>query len=105
MSNLTGYQINATLHEGIQTIIYQTQIPNTQQPIILKLLKNEYPTLEAFTRLKNEYQILQGLEHLNIVKAISLETFENRVGLLLEDFGGKSLAQIIQIETLSLVNY
>ena len=105
MSNLTGYQINATLHEGIQTIIYQTQIPNTQQPIILKLLKNEYPTLEAFTRLKNEYQIQQGLEHLNIVKAISLETFENRVGLLLEDFGGKSLAQILQVETLNLVNY
>ncbi|TVP66531.1 MAG: GAF domain-containing protein [Nodularia sp. (in: Bacteria)] len=105
MSNLTGYQINSTLHEGIQTIIYQTQIPNTQQPVILKVLKNEYPTLEAFTRLKNEYQIQEGLEHPNIVKAISLETFDNRVGLLLEDFGGESLAEIIQVKNLNLVNY
>jgi predicted ATPase/signal transduction histidine kinase/tRNA A-37 threonylcarbamoyl transferase component Bud32 len=105
MPNRTGYPINSTLHEGIQTIIYQTQMPKTQQRVILKLLKNEYPTLEAFTRLKNEYQIQQGLEHPNIVKAISLETFANRVGLLLEDFGGQSLAQIIQTEKLDLINH
>ncbi|WP_423753469.1 serine/threonine protein kinase [Chlorogloeopsis fritschii] len=103
MPNLTGYQINSTLYEGIQTIIYQIQIPNTQQRFILKLLKNEYPTLEAFTRLKNEYQIQQNLDHLNIVKAISLETFDNRVGLLLEDFEGQSLAQIIETEKLEVV--
>ncbi|MEA5605648.1 AAA family ATPase [Nostoc sp. UHCC 0252] len=104
MPNRTEYQINSTLHEGIQTIIYQTQIPKTQQRVILKLLKNEYPTLEAFTRLKNEYQIQQSLDHPNIVKAISLETFNNRVGLLLEDFGGKSLAEIPQTENFDLIN-
>ncbi len=105
MPNRTGYQINSTLYEGIQTIIYQVQRPKTQQRVILKLLKNEYPTLEAFTRLKNEYQIQQGLDHPNIVKAISLETFENRVGLLLEDFGGQSLAQLLQTKKLDLINH
>ncbi|MFN6530697.1 AAA family ATPase [Nostoc sp. ChiSLP03a] len=105
MPNRTGYQINSTLHEGIQTIIYQAQTPKTQQRVILKLLKNEYPTLEAFTRLKNEYQIQQGLDHPNIIKAISLETFENRVGLLLEDFGGQSLSQLLQTKKLDLINH
>jgi len=105
MLNRTGYQITSTIHEGIQTIIYHTQRPKTQQQVILKLLKNEYPTLEAFTRIKNEYQIQQGLDHPNIVKAISLETFGNRVGLLLEDFGGQSLAQILQTERLDLINH
>ncbi|MBN3887641.1 MAG: AAA family ATPase [Nostoc sp. JL31] len=105
MPNLTGYQINSTLHEGIQTIIYQAQTPKTQQRVILKLLKNEYPTLEAFTRIKNEYQIQQGLDHPNIVKAISLETFGNRVGLLLEDFGGQSLSQLLQTKKLDLINH
>ncbi|MBD2412379.1 serine/threonine protein kinase [Nostoc calcicola FACHB-389] len=105
MLNRTGYQINSTLHEGIQTVIYQTQRPNTQQQVIIKLLKNEYPTLEAFTRLKNEYQIQQDLDHPNIVKAIGLETFDNRVGLLLEDFGGQSLADILQTKKLDLINH
>ncbi len=105
MPNRTGYQINSTLYEGIQTIIYQAQTPKTQQRVILKLLKNEYPTLEGFTRLKNEYQIQQGLDHPNIVKAISLETFQNHVGLLLEDFAGQSLAQLLQTNKLDLINY
>ncbi len=105
MPNHTGYQINSTLHEGIQTIIYQTQMPKTQQRVILKLLKNKYPTLEAFTRLKNEYQIQQSLDHPNIVKAISLETFENRAGLLLEDFGGQSLDQLLPTENIDLIKY
>jgi len=103
MTNLTEYQINSTLHEGIQTIIYRAKTPEKQQRVILKLLKNEFPTLEAFTRLKNEYQIQQDLDHPNIVKAISLENFDHRVGLLLEDFGGESLAQILQTEKLDLI--
>ncbi|MEH2081710.1 MAG: protein kinase [Nostoc sp.] len=105
MPNRTGYQINSTLHEGIQTIIYQAQTPKTQQRVILKLLKNEYPTLKTFTRLKNEYQIQQGLDHPNIVKAISIETFENRVGLLLKYFGGQSLTQLLQTKKLDLINH
>ncbi|MBD2449153.1 AAA family ATPase [Nostoc sp. FACHB-152] len=103
MANLTGYQINATLNEGVQTIVYRAQMPEKQQRVILKLLKNEFPTLEAFTRLKNEYQIQQGLDHLNIVKAIALENFDHRVGLLLEDFGGQSLAEILKIEKIDLI--
>ncbi|MBD2435262.1 ATP-binding sensor histidine kinase [Nostoc sp. FACHB-110] len=102
MVNLAGYQISSTLHEGIQTIIYRAQTPEKQQRVILKLLKNEFPTLEALTRLKNEYQIQQGLDHPNIVKVISLENFDHRVGLLLEDFGGQSLAQLLQTEKLDL---
>ncbi|RCJ26965.1 serine/threonine protein kinase [Nostoc minutum NIES-26] len=105
MPNRSGYQISSTLHEGIQTIIYRAQMPKTHQQVILKLLKNEYPTLEAFTRIKNEYQIQQNLDHLNIVKAISLENFDNRIGLLLEDFDGQSLAQLLQIEKFNLVSY
>ncbi|MBU7582622.1 MAG: AAA family ATPase [Nostoc sp. TH1S01] len=103
MPHLTEYPIISTLHEGIQTIIYRTQIPGTTQKLILKLLKKEYPSLEAFTRLKSEYLIQQALNCPYIVKAISLENFEHRVGLLLEDFDGQSLAQILQINSLDLI--
>ncbi|MEH1854791.1 MAG: hypothetical protein V7L11_24670 [Nostoc sp.] len=78
MPNRTGYQINSTLHEGIQTIIYQTQKPKTQQRVILKLLKNEYPTLEAFTRIKNEYQIQQGFDSTLLILEHRLKADHNR---------------------------
>lgn len=96
------YKINSTLHEGVETIIYRAQTPTDKAATILKVLKAEYPTLEAITRLKHEYQIRQNLDSEQIVKAISLETFDHRLGLILEDFGGESLAKLLETETLSL---
>src|SRR4028118_912926 len=102
MLKFSGYQINGTLHEGVETIIYRGQTPTDESPAILKVLKAKYPTLEAITRLKHEYQISQNLDSEQIVKAISLETFDHRLGIVLEDFGGESLAKLLERETLSL---
>ncbi|MBD1882881.1 ATP-binding sensor histidine kinase [Microcoleus vaginatus] len=102
MLTLSKYQINITLHEGVETIIYRGQTPTHAPPAILKVLKAEYPTLEAITRLKHEYQIRKNLDSEQIVKAISLETFDHRLGIVLEDFGGESLAKLLERETLSL---
>ncbi|MEG3868379.1 protein kinase domain-containing protein, partial [Microcoleus sp. Z1_B2] len=102
MLTLSEYQIISTLHEGVETIIYRGQKPTDSPPVILKVLKAEYPTLEAITRLKHEYQISQNLDSEQIVKAIRIETFDHRLGIVLEDFGGESLAQLLEIETLSL---
>ncbi|HEY9905965.1 MAG TPA: AAA family ATPase [Candidatus Sericytochromatia bacterium] len=102
MKALSQYQIHSTLHEGVETIVYRGQTQTCQKPTILKLLKAEYPTLEAITRLKHEYQIRQNIDHPSIVKVLSLETFDHRLALLLEDFGGNSLSQLLQAEQLSL---
>lgn len=101
MLKLSGYQINGTLHEGVETIIYRGQTPKDESAAILKVLKAEYPTLEAITRLKHEYQIRQNLDSEQIVKSISIETFDHRLGIVLEDFGGESLAKLLERETLS----
>ena len=98
---LSEYQIHSTLHEGIETVIYRGQTSIDRSVTILKLLKAEYPTLEAITRLKHEYQIRKNLDSEQIVKTISLETFDNRLGLVLEDFAGESLGQLLEKEILS----
>ncbi|MEG4093214.1 serine/threonine-protein kinase PknK, partial [Microcoleus sp. Pol12B4] len=102
MLTLSKYQITSTLHEGVETIIYRGETLTDAPPAILKVLKAEYPTLEAITRLKHEYQIRQNLDSQHIVKAISLQTFNHGLGIVLEDFGGQSLAQLLETETLSL---
>ncbi len=103
MSTPFEYQIISTLHEGIQTIVYRIRVPHHQQPTILKLLLAEYPTLEAMTRLKQEYHIQKDLDHPGIVKVVSIKAFEHRLGLLLEDFGGNSLAELLQTTQLNLI--
>ena len=101
MPTLSEYQINSILHEGAETIIYRGQTSINQPATILKVLKAEYPTLEAITRLKHEYQIRQNLDSELIVKALTLDRFDHRLGLILEDFGGESLGQLLERETLS----
>ena len=103
MQFLSQYQIHSTLHEGIETIIYRGKIPAQQETTVLKILKAEYPTLDAITRIKHEYRIRQHLDHPGLVKVISLETFDNRLGLLLEDFNGESLDRLISRQKLEVI--
>ncbi|MEG4858225.1 AAA family ATPase [Microcoleus sp. K1-B6] len=103
MQFLSQYQIHSTLHEGIETIIYRGKIPTQQETTVLKILKAEYPTLDAITRIKHEYRIRQHLDHPGLVKVLSLETFDNRLGLLLEDFEGESLDRLMSRQKLEVI--
>ncbi|MEZ2321367.1 MAG: AAA family ATPase [Microcoleus sp.] len=105
MQIISKYQINSNINEGAETIIYRAHTILDQTSIIIKILKAEYPTLDAITRLKHEYQIRHNLDNEQIVKTISLQSFDNRLGLVLEDFGGESLGQLIQKERLSLRSF
>ncbi|WP_341732522.1 AAA family ATPase [Microcoleus sp. EPA2] len=97
------YQIHSTLYEGIETIIYRGNIPHQQQTTILKILKGEYPTLDAITRIKHEYRIRENLDHPSLVKVLSLKSYNNRLGLLLEDFGGESVDRLMSRQKLQLI--
>ena len=103
MQFLSKYQIHSTLHEGIETIIYRGKIPTHQETTVLKVLKAEYPTLDAITRIKHEYRIRKHLDYPGLVKVISLETFDNRLGLLLEDINGESIEALMSRQKLEVI--
>jgi len=42
---VTGYGILKKIHQGTRTLVYRGMRDRDQKPVILKLLKNEYPTL------------------------------------------------------------
>ncbi|MCC3607314.1 MAG: AAA family ATPase [Microcoleus sp. PH2017_29_MFU_D_A] len=92
---LPGYKITTSISDGFNTSVYRGIRQSDEQPVIIKILKAEFPTLEQITRLKNEYKITQHLHADSIVKYYSLETYQNRLALISEDFGGNSLGQII----------
>ncbi|MEZ2238742.1 AAA family ATPase [Microcoleus sp.] len=92
MQILPGYRISASISEGFNTSVYRGIRNSDEQPVIIKILKAEFPTLEQITRLKHEYKITQNLHIEGIVKAYRLETYQNRIALILEDFGGDVLS-------------
>jgi predicted ATPase/serine phosphatase RsbU (regulator of sigma subunit)/tRNA A-37 threonylcarbamoyl transferase component Bud32 len=100
MIGLNGYRIVQEIHNGVKSLVYRGYREDNQQPAIIKLLKSEYPTLEEVTRLRNEYKIAQPLDCPSITKVYSLENYRNSFALILEDFGGSSLDQLLTHQTL-----
>ena len=92
---LPGYNITEIIYEGLRTVVYRGIRENDRQPVIVKTIKDEYPTIEQITRLRQEYIIIQNLDVQGIVKPYCLETYQNSFALVLEDFGGRSINQLL----------
>ncbi|GAB4133953.1 MAG: AAA family ATPase [Cyanobacteria bacterium J069] len=92
---ILGYRALEPIHEGVNTVLYRAIANDTQQPVILKVLRAEHPTLEQITRLKHEHQVIANLDLPGVVRVHRLETHGHRAVLVLEDFGGRSLKQCL----------
>ncbi len=94
---LNGYQINQTIHQGINTEIYRGVRLSDQTPVILKILVADYPTLEELTQFRNEYELSKNLQEVpGIVTPIELLNYQNGLALILNDMGGISLKQYLE---------
>ncbi|MEQ8385807.1 MAG: AAA family ATPase [Coleofasciculus sp. A1-SPW-01] len=91
MTSVANYQILTKIHESLHSLVYQAIVRHNHQPIILKILKNDYPTLTEITQYKQEYEITQALNVEGVIKAYDLQRYQNSLVILFEDFGGKSL--------------
>ncbi len=88
---ISGYQIQDQIHSSINTLVYRAIRVANQQPVILKRLRQEYPTAQELTRYRREYAIINSLKQQGVVKAYSLESYQRTLVMVLEDFGGQSL--------------
>ena len=91
---LAGYKITETVHQGTQTTLYRA-IGRDGTSRILKSLTLNQPTSESLARLRHEYEITRNLQINSIVKTVGFETVGHRVVMVMEDFGGRSLQQVL----------
>ena len=94
MLTLTNYQSTEELYESGNSIIYRAKRTSDNQPVILKILKDEYPSATKIAWFKREYEVIQDLDIAGVIDAYALETREHRWVIVLEDFGGQSLSQL-----------
>ncbi|BAZ36821.1 serine/threonine protein kinase with two-component sensor domain (plasmid) [Calothrix sp. NIES-4101] len=99
---LHEYALNGVINTGVTTNIYRATKHEGNVTVVIKVLKDDYPALEAIARLKHEYVIAANLDHENIVKILQLENQDNFHAIVFEDFGGISLKQYLENERASL---
>ena len=91
MLSIVGYQVSELLYEGNNSIVYRGQRQHDNLPVILKMLKQDYPSPEALNRYRQEYDITRSLENSGVIKVYNLQRHENTLVIILEDFGGEAL--------------
>jgi len=106
MNTLLNYQIIQKIYESYRSLVYQAYDQTLAQPVILKVLKQDYPRPDELTRYRREYDILQSLKKLSgVVKVYALQESQNTLVMVLEDFGGTSLKQYLLKQRLGLTDF
>ncbi|MDZ7969787.1 MAG: AAA family ATPase [Nostoc sp. DedSLP03] len=88
---MKNYQIIKKIYESANSLVYRAILKPDNQPVILKILKENYPTPSELTRYKQEYEVTRSLNTDGVIKAYNLQRYENSLVIFLEDFGGESL--------------
>ncbi|MEA5573044.1 AAA family ATPase [Calothrix sp. UHCC 0171] len=103
-TSIPGYQISEQLYDGCRTQVYRGYRENDKLEVVIKLLKNPYPSFSELVQFRNQYAIAKNLNFPGIIQTYSLEPFQNGYILVMEDFGGISLKDYFTNGTLHLTS-
>jgi len=72
MITLADYQILDHLYESTNSLIYRARREADGQAVVLKMLKEAYPTPERMAAFKREYEILSQFEIAGVISVYEL---------------------------------
>ena len=102
--DISGYIITERLYIGSRTAVYRAVQADSQRPVVIKILRQAYPSFGELVQFRNQYTIAKNLPSAGIVRPLSLESVGSGYALVMEDFGGISLGQYIQQQSLDLID-
>ncbi len=91
---ISGYQITEQIYESANSLVYRAVRNEDNQAVVLKMLKEDYPSPEKIAWFKREYEVTRTLNLAGVVDTYSLESEQNHWLIVLEDFGGESLDRL-----------
>jgi PAS domain S-box-containing protein len=92
MVELPGITIQDKIYESTNSLVYRG-IQADGLAVVIKMLKQNYPSPQELTRYRREYEITRSLNLAGVIKAYNQQDYQRTLIILLEDFGGKSLEQ------------
>ncbi|MBW4658862.1 MAG: AAA family ATPase [Drouetiella hepatica Uher 2000/2452] len=101
---ISGYTLAEQLYLGNRTAVYRAVQTATQQPVVIKVLRQDYPSFSELVQFRNQYVITKHLSIPGIIHPLSLELLGNGHALVMEDCGGVSLGEYIQQQPLDLAD-
>ncbi len=99
---LAHYQVTEKIYDGRSTIIYRGLRKSDRLPVIIKVPREEFPSMRTLARYRNEYNILRSTQLEGVVSIIELVKLPNGWAIIEEDFGAQSLDTLLERRRLGL---
>ncbi|MBD2694685.1 AAA family ATPase [Anabaena catenula] len=105
MFEISGYNNLNKIYESDNSLVFRAVCQQDQTPVIIKILKQDYPSKEAIARSKLEYKLVSSLKLKGTVKTRSLEKYQNTLAIIFEDDNCESLKSLISQRKLTLQEF
>jgi PAS domain S-box-containing protein len=105
MLNLPGFRISHQVSSNPKRVIFRGVRAIDNLPVLIKCLPDEYPSPTEILRLKHESTIARNLNIPGIVRAITLINISPAPVVVLEDFAGILLKDLISDRHFSLAEF
>src|SRR4030067_442831 len=96
MMKIPDYAIVEKLAETQTSIIYRGRRNSNGAPALIKALNPAYPSTAAVARFKRECELIKNFDHEGIVKGHDLAQENGSLAVILEDFEGVPLKEILR---------
>ena len=102
MDGSPRYTLQEQLHDGPHAVIHRGVLVADGAPVVVKLLKGDYPSPRALAQLRREYETLRAIDLPGVIKAHALEPHGNGLALIMADTGGVPLSAVLRGRPLPL---
>jgi diguanylate cyclase (GGDEF)-like protein len=102
---LIGYRVLDKIYNGSRTLVYRGVRVIDDTKVVIKFLKNSYPTFSELVLFRNQYTLTQSLKNSGIIQSYCLDSCFNGFALVMEDFGGISLTDYVKLVPLPLTQF
>jgi predicted ATPase/GAF domain-containing protein/anti-anti-sigma regulatory factor/tRNA A-37 threonylcarbamoyl transferase component Bud32 len=102
MTELAGYTLTERLHVGPHAVLHRGYRNADREPVVVKLPGSDRPSPRETARVRHEYLICRDLDASGAVRAYALEGVGQGLALVLEDFGGQPLSDLLRAGRLDL---
>ena len=92
MVALPGFTLSDKLYESPASLVYRGVRQADDLPVVIKVLRQDYPGSEEINRYRQEYEILRSLSLPGVIRAYDRVPYQHTYVIVFEDFGGESLS-------------
>ena len=103
MFQFPNYTLTEKISEDSKNFVYRGYHYPDHQPVLIKILKERYPSIQQIARLHYEQDITKDLNLKNVIRIYDLQKYDHTYAMIFEDIQGEALSTILATHQLDLV--